>query len=77
VARGFRTIPSESDEVLAKDRFSSSVSRASRPLANAGTADEVADGVVFFCAEGAALVTVETLLMDAGAHLDHMLTRVS
>jgi 3-oxoacyl-[acyl-carrier protein] reductase len=47
------------------------------PLAHAGTADEVADGVVFFCAEGAALVTGETLLMDAGAHLDLMLARGS
>ena len=45
------------------------------PLAHAGTADEVADGVVFFCAEGAALVTGETLLMDAGAHLDLTLAR--
>jgi enoyl-[acyl-carrier-protein] reductase (NADH) len=45
------------------------------PLAHAGTADEVADGVVLFCAEGAALVTGETLMMDAGAHLDLMLAR--
>jgi 3-oxoacyl-[acyl-carrier protein] reductase len=47
----------------------------STPLAHAGTADEVADGVVFFCAEGATLVTGETLLMDAGAHLDLVLAR--
>jgi 3-oxoacyl-[acyl-carrier protein] reductase len=47
------------------------------PLAHAGTPDEVADGVVFFCAEGATLVTGETLLMDAGAHLDLMLARGS
>ena len=46
-------------------------------LAHAGTTDEVADGVVFFCAEGAALVTGETLSIDAGAHLDLMLARES
>src|SRR3546814_3264480 len=34
------------------------------PLAQPGTAEEVADGILFFCAEGANLVTGETLIMD-------------
>jgi 3-oxoacyl-[acyl-carrier protein] reductase len=62
---------------MSPDAYTALVKRveAATPLAHAGTADEVADGVVFFCAEGAALVTGETLLMDAGAHLDLMLGR--
>jgi 3-oxoacyl-[acyl-carrier protein] reductase len=62
---------------MSPDAYTALVKRveAVTPLAHAGTADEVADGVLFFCAEGAALVTGETLLMDAGAHLDLMLGR--
>jgi len=59
------------------DAYAALVKRvqSATPLAHAGTAEEVADGVVFFCAEGATLVTGETLLMDAGAHLDLALGR--
>jgi len=39
------------------------------PLARAGTPDDVADAVVFLCAEGAQHITGETLLSDAGHHL--------
>src|SRR5215467_6637769 len=62
---------------MGPDAYAALVTRvkAATPLAHAGTAEEVADGVVFFCAEGAALVTGETLLMDAGAHLDLALGR--
>jgi 3-oxoacyl-[acyl-carrier protein] reductase len=42
----------------------------STPLKHAGTAEDVADGIVFFCAEALSLVTGETLLLDAGAHLN-------
>jgi 3-oxoacyl-[acyl-carrier protein] reductase len=45
------------------------------PLAHAGEPDEIAAAVTFLCAEGGALITGETLLMDAGAHLDLMLIR--
>lgn len=44
-------------------------------LAHAGAPEEVADGIAFLCAEGGALITGETLLMDAGAHLDIALAR--
>jgi 3-oxoacyl-[acyl-carrier protein] reductase len=62
---------------MAPDAYAALVKRVEdvTPLAHAGTAEEVADGIVFFCAEGAALVTGETLLMDAGAHLDLMISR--
>jgi len=62
---------------MGPDAYAALVERveAATPLAHAGTAEEVADGVVFFCAEGATLVTGETLLMDAGAHLDLSLGR--
>ena len=39
------------------------------PLKHAGTPEDVADGIVFFCAEALSLVTGETLLLDAGSHL--------
>lgn len=42
----------------------------STPLHRAGMPDDIADAVVFFCAEGARHITGETLLTDAGAHLD-------
>ena len=59
------------------DAYTALVKRveSATPLAHAGTAEEVADGVVFFCAEGATLITGETLLMDAGAHLDLLLSK--
>jgi 3-oxoacyl-[acyl-carrier protein] reductase len=43
--------------------------KASTPLRRAGTPDDIADAVVFFCAEGAEHITGETLLVDAGLHL--------
>jgi len=42
----------------------------STPLKRAGTPEDIADAVVFFCAEGAKHITGETLLADAGMHLD-------
>ena len=41
----------------------------STPLHRAGTPEDVADAVLFFCAEGARHITGETLLSDAGHHL--------
>ena len=41
----------------------------STPLHRAGTPEDVADAVVFFCAEGGVHITGETLLSDAGHHL--------
>ncbi|MFD0848986.1 SDR family NAD(P)-dependent oxidoreductase [Sphingosinicella xenopeptidilytica] len=45
------------------------------PLRHSGTAEEVADGVIFLLAEGANLVTGETLIMDSGAHLELAMSR--
>src|SRR3546814_16957630 len=45
------------------------------PLAQPGTAEEVADGILFFCAEGANLVTGATLILDSGAHLELAMSR--
>jgi len=39
------------------------------PLHRAGTPEDVADAVVFFCGEGAVHITGEMLLSDAGHHL--------
>lgn len=39
------------------------------PLRRAGMPDDVADSVVFFCAEGARHITGEFLITDAGLHL--------
>jgi 3-oxoacyl-[acyl-carrier protein] reductase len=39
------------------------------PLRRAGTADDVAAAVLFFCGEGSDHITGETLITDAGYHL--------
>lgn len=39
------------------------------PLNRAGTPEDIADAVVFFCTEGARHITGETLITDAGMHL--------
>lgn len=49
--------------------------RDNLPLAHPGSAEEVADGILFLCAEGANLITGETLIMDSGAHLDLAMSR--
>jgi 3-oxoacyl-[acyl-carrier protein] reductase len=41
----------------------------STPLHRAGTPEDVAEAVAFFCGEGARHITGETLLSDAGHHL--------
>ena len=40
------------------------------PLNKAGTPDDIADSVIFFCLEGAEHITGETLISDAGMHLN-------
>ena len=40
------------------------------PLNKAGTPDDIADSAVFFCLEGAEHITGETLISDAGMHLN-------
>ncbi|MBI1239886.1 MAG: glucose 1-dehydrogenase [Alphaproteobacteria bacterium] len=59
-----------------RDRFGeegfASIARqqeSTTPLKRAGTPEDIADAVVFFCAEGAQHITGETLLTDAGLHL--------
>lgn len=41
----------------------------STPLARAGTAEDIAASVIFFCDEGGEHITGETLITDAGMHL--------
>lgn len=45
------------------------------PLAHAGQAEDVADGILMFLDDASRLVTGETLLLDAGAHLDLRMSR--
>ncbi|NNC71827.1 MAG: glucose 1-dehydrogenase [Sphingomonadaceae bacterium] len=45
------------------------------PLARAGQADDIADGILMFLDDRSRLVTGETLLLDAGSHLDLRLSR--
>ena len=40
------------------------------PLKRAGAPEDIAESVVFFCAEGAEHITGETLITDAGMHLN-------
>jgi 3-oxoacyl-[acyl-carrier protein] reductase len=43
--------------------------KTSRPIMEAGTADYVADAVVFLCLEGSRYITGETIMSDGGHHL--------
>ncbi len=43
--------------------------KTSRPIKEAGTADYVADAVVFLCLEGSRYITGETIMSDGGHHL--------
>jgi 3-oxoacyl-[acyl-carrier protein] reductase len=48
---------------------------AEMPLGRAASADDIAGGIAFLCAPEASIVTGESLIMDAGAHLDLALSR--
>ncbi|MDE1173524.1 MAG: glucose 1-dehydrogenase [Parvibaculaceae bacterium] len=43
----------------------------STPLGRAGTPEDIAESVVFFCDEGGEHITGETLITDAGMHLGY------
>lgn len=43
--------------------------KQSTPLQRAGTPEDIAEAIAFFCGEGARHITGETLLSDAGHHL--------
>lgn len=47
----------------------------SMPLERAASAEDIAGGIAFFCSDEAAIITGETLVMDAGAHLDLAISR--
>lgn len=45
------------------------------PLGRAPTPEDIAGGIAYFCSRDAAAITGETLIMDAGAHLDLAISR--
>ncbi|MFD0849024.1 SDR family NAD(P)-dependent oxidoreductase [Sphingosinicella xenopeptidilytica] len=45
------------------------------PLGRAPTPEDIAGGITYFCSQDAAAITGETLIMDAGAHLDLAISR--
>ncbi|WP_176595490.1 MULTISPECIES: glucose 1-dehydrogenase [Sphingobium] len=45
------------------------------PLGRAATPEDIAGGIAYFCSPDAATITGETLIMDAGAHLDLAISR--
>ena len=65
------------EDRLSREEYKALLQRMSDvlPLRQPGTAEEVADGIAFLCAEGANLITGETLIMDGGAHLELALSR--
>jgi len=58
-------------DALGQDVFDRMVEGQARttPLKRAGMPEDVADSIVFFCAEGAQHITGEFLITDAGLHL--------
>ncbi|MTD58952.1 SDR family NAD(P)-dependent oxidoreductase [Amycolatopsis pithecellobii] len=45
------------------------------PLQRVTTSDDIAAGITFLCSAGAASITGETLIIDAGAHLEQATSR--
>ncbi len=45
------------------------------PLERTASPEDIADGISFFCSPDSSIVTGETLIMDAGAHLDLAMSR--
>lgn len=58
-------------DALGKETFDRMIAaqEATMPLKRAGTPDDVADTILFFCTEGAKHITGEFLMTDAGLHL--------
>ncbi len=70
VCPGFMDTPWLSEH-FSPDRYAALLESAktSRPIQEAGTADYVADAVVFLCLEGSRYITGETIMSDGGHHL--------
>lgn len=70
VCPGFMDTPWLSEH-FAPDRYAALLESAmtSRPIKEAGTADYVADSVVFLALEGSRYITGETIMSDGGHHL--------
>lgn len=70
VCPGFMDTPWLSEH-FAPDRYAALLESAktSRPIKEAGTAEHVADAVVFLCLEGARYITGEMIMSDGGHHL--------
>jgi 3-oxoacyl-[acyl-carrier protein] reductase len=70
VCPGFMDTPWLSEH-FAPDRYAALLESAktSRPIKEAGTADYVADAVVFLALEGSRYITGETIMSDGGHHL--------
>lgn len=70
VCPGFMATPWLSEH-FSPDRYAALLESAktSRPIKEAGTADYVADAVVFLCLEGSRYITGETIMSDGGHHL--------
>lgn len=70
VCPGFMATPWLSEH-FSPERYEALLESAktSRPIKEAGTADYVADAVVFLCLEGSRYITGETIMSDGGHHL--------
>jgi 3-oxoacyl-[acyl-carrier protein] reductase len=70
VCPGFMATPWLSEH-FSPERYEALLESAktSRPIQEAGTADYVADAVVFLCLEGSRYITGETIMSDGGHHL--------
>lgn len=70
VCPGFMDTPWLSEHFV-PERYAALLESAktSRPTQEAGTAEHVADAVVFMCLEGSRYITGETIMSDGGHHL--------
>jgi len=67
------------EDRLSPDDYSETVERVASdtPLERASSAADIAGGIVFLCGAEAAAITGETLIIDAGAHLNLAMSRRS
>jgi 3-oxoacyl-[acyl-carrier protein] reductase len=65
------------EERLSPEEYAATVQQvaASTPLQRAADPDDMAGGIAFLCSPEAAVITGESLIMDAGAHLEIAMSR--
>lgn len=65
------------EDRLSLDQYAATLQQVAdnMPLQRAASPEDIAGGIAYFCSPEASIITGETLIMDAGAHLDLAISR--